>query len=837
MSKKFGKKIIKLFLIFFSIIFLALIFGLISGISIKELNSDFVQIKQLYIKLDKKLILKIQNLHFFKEKNTTNATDELLKLSDFSQKILFFFKEIDIKELSYDNKKLSLLFKDDIFYIDTDEITLNSNFEIKNKDIFSNINQLLIKDYNITFVGNGITNFHEDKYNLKGKFSAHEINGSVEINADKNIVEFVVKDANATSISNFLKNLNKNVKLDRDLYTWLRQITASYYEVSNFSAKLDLKTQKIYDLKGDGFGKNIKIYFHKALKPVEIKYSKFTFKDDILYFIPEIITYEDKNLDGSLVKVNNVIGLKSSVEVDLKTNSYFDESIKEILDAFGIKIPLTQKSGQLKSNLKLKIFLNPFKVKVNGDFDLKDANILIRNNEFYSKSALFWINNDEVKIKNANLKSEIFNLETNGSINLNTNRAEFKTFFKNICISKCEVLNIQNQNYDLFFKFAKDTELSIPKLNFKAIFGDEVSVFVNDIKDFRQYSTLMRDLNISNANLKMTIQNNNNTNIYVNECEFDLGLKKISGEIYNKDNFFVRISDEITGGSVANLIGFSVKNNVLDLSLNNLMVEIQGDDKEFDRRINIKANNSALFMKDLNKTLNFNEFNATLYKGSLDFNALMNKGFLRINKNPSSMKILGRDIKADFVNSLLGLNAFSEGNFSIQLIGENKKNFKALINANKTYLQNYQFHQNLFAFLDTIPSLAMFKVPDFNNKGFNVKNGVMSIQRNENILNISGFSLESSNSDIIGKGKIDLDNKNIDMIIEIRLLKDATSIIDKIPLVNYIILGKDKKISTTIKVSGTTDNPKFQSEIISDILFTPYNLIKNTLQLPFNLFN
>ncbi|WP_141069938.1 AsmA-like C-terminal domain-containing protein, partial [Campylobacter fetus] len=35
----------------------------------------------------------------------------------------------------------------------------------------------------------------------------------------------------------------------------------------------------------------------------------------------------------------------------------------------------------------------------------------------------------------------------------------------------------------------------------------------------------------------------------------------------------------------------------------------------------------------------------------------------------------------------------------------------------------------------------------------------------------------------------------------------------------------------------TLDEPKFETQVVTDIIKTPYNIIKNTLELPFILFN
>ncbi|MFG5141916.1 AsmA-like C-terminal domain-containing protein, partial [Campylobacter lari] len=75
----------------------------------------------------------------------------------------------------------------------------------------------------------------------------------------------------------------------------------------------------------------------------------------------------------------------------------------------------------------------------------------------------------------------------------------------------------------------------------------------------------------------------------------------------------------------------------------------------------------------------------------------------------------------------------------------------------------------------------------------------------------------------------------VDGLLELRTLKSASSVISKVPIINQIILGKDRQISTQIKLSGTVDEPEFKTQLIAQSLQLPYHLIKNIFELPANL--
>ncbi|EKR7974948.1 AsmA-like C-terminal domain-containing protein [Campylobacter fetus] len=282
----------------------------------------------------------------------------------------------------------------------------------------------------------------------------------------------------------------------------------------------------------------------------------------------------------------------------------------------------------------------------------------------------------------------------------------------------------------------------------------------------------------------------------------------------------------------------SITDSDINLNLNNLklLVDANSSKKEYEKNLNFAAKNSSIIIMDLNRTLNFIKFSGNINNNELNFDGLFDNGEVKLNKQKNSVKIEGDGLDASFVNDFLGLDGFKDGNFTVRLNGEGFTKFKSEIKVSNTYLSNYKFYQQFLSFLDSIPSLLIFKVPDFNDKGFTVNNGIMLVQRDDNLLTIKAIDLSGSSADITGNGTIDLKTKDINMTFQLKLLKDASSIISKIPVASHIFLGKDKTISTVIKVRGTLDEPKFETQVVTDIIKTPYNIIKNTLELPFILF-
>ena len=131
----------------------------------------------------------------------------------------------------------------------------------------------------------------------------------------------------------------------------------------------------------------------------------------------------------------------------------------------------------------------------------------------------------------------------------------------------------------------------------------------------------------------------------------------------------------------------------------------------------------------------------------------------------------------------------------------------------------------------------MFRAPTFNQKGLHIQDGKVLFNRKKDLLSFTAINLNGDSVDLFGLGSANLRLNSLDLNLELKTLKSASDTISKVPILNYVILGKNQEISTNIKVNGSLDDPKFQTQILADTLKTPFNLIKNVIQLPVNLFN
>jgi len=58
-------------------------------------------------------------------------------------------------------------------------------------------------------------------------------------------------------------------------------------------------------------------------------------------------------------------------------------------------------------------------------------------------------------------------------------------------------------------------------------------------------------------------------------------------------------------------------------------------------------------------------------------------------------------------------------------------------------------------------------------------------------------------------------------------------VISSIPIVGYIITGKDKNFKTSVDIKGTFEKQEFETHTVKNASHGIFNVIKRTLSVPF----
>jgi hypothetical protein len=951
-------KIIKLFLAFLFLIIISLFSFLYSGIKIDSFSFSNILISQFYIKIDKKLILNIENVEYKSKKSKSKSSfDDLKNNISLLPKVLKLFESINIERIKIDDNEFKIILDNEILYLDNKFINISSKIDTSSNQVVFDLYSLYLKDLELLFDGKIKVDYFNEKLNYYGKFYYQDIESNLNIEMTKKLARFYLVSNHFKS----LKFLKKFITLPSIAEEWMYDNVEGDLKLQDFYGEFDLEKNQIIEdsLQGNAQIEAAKIRFNKNLDIVNTKSLDISFKNDKLHLNLIEPIYKDKKLDGSYVTIHNLTSAKNGeVELNIKTNSKLDKDVLDILKAYKINLPLVQKTGNTDAYLSL-IF--PYEAEkhmtTKGIFLVSDADIFINNFAFSSKNAEVILDGTNVEIKNADFKHKnMIDANINLIIDTKTLKSKGTADIKSFLINKEDgedIVHIQNKKTPISLNFNKEVTIELKDLDTNIKISDLVYVDIKNLSKIYPYSKLLRDTSIKEGNISLAIKDDKNItfNAYIKGLEYP--IQKDEKAVENLDITGVIQDKNILISSIDGNIKLEIKND-LNIFLKNLDVVINSEDQnnKFSKNMNINLENSQLKIDDsiyqiknakiniIKDQINFDGTVTNLdiplkkdnksvqeltlsgiYKSDLTTLSSNNKDLiLELKKDSLSLKVHGYDVlysslnektdkesykyfKVEGKNSNIIINnkyKFLADNYEINITDDNKyihlkhkktditikeskekkldifandlsdefinaifdkKIFKGgnmllLANGNiddlngkfildDSNIEDLAILNNLLIFIHTSPGLinpllaipsviGMATTSGFNLTAYKVVNGSIEFNYNKSkeLLDIKKLLAIGNGIDFDGKGKVDLNNLTLQSDIKLVFLKDYSSIVGMIPVVNYVLLGDNNRVETHVNIFGDLSNPKISTNLTKDAFSVPLNIVKRIWTSP-----
>ncbi|MCI6989681.1 MAG: AsmA-like C-terminal domain-containing protein [Campylobacter sp.] len=836
------------------VLFACIFIALKQGFYIDKISTKDATITQLYIKLENKIILHAQNVTILDEKvqNEAKTTDSKAAIADIVSNFYLLdknFEEIFIRNLSVFNNEIVVLFRENIFYVDSDLLTINMMIEEKDGLVNAEILELSLKDFDLGASGKARLDLFSEEYSFDGVINSYEISGEVSLRYAQNELYYSLKNAHANSIDEFMDEIGVLAEMDDDTKEWIVGKTlAKEYFIEDLSGKITFSPFDYHEneIKGAAFASDVSVNFDENLEPILANEAYIELSNGDLYIEPRFATYKNKSILNSSIYLRNIFETGVKADIKFYTNSLFDSEILEILQNYDINVPVIQHSGKMDAVLNLIIKTSNGDTKANGVFKISDADLSIAGADFRSKNATIELVGNKVFLKDTNLKMEFFDANLDGEIDLTTYTGKFDTNFNSLNLNpgNLNLLVTKNLKTQITLDFSsKDTILDLKNLGVKLNFAKNLNTIeIPKITNLKPYSPFLKEYEVDGGNLLLKTKDFENFDISIRDAKLKTPFLKKDSTSYESDDLYINVAKNQTTINTASGV-LSVKiptKGSMEATINDIdfAIDILGESESGGYpNLSFKGTNSSLIFKDVNRKFDFSNYSGKMGGKTLNFTANIQDSTVSLNIAPNIFKFEANDVPDSVMNSVIAHNAFKGGLFDISISGTDTSHFVAKAYIKDAFLADLVSYHNLLSFINSIPSLLVFKTPDFNDSGFSIKNGVVMAQRDGNLISVNAIRLTGTSADLGGFGKANLATKMVDFELELKYLKDATTIIDKIPIVNQIILGRDRKISTIIEVSGTYDKPKFKTNVGSDLASTPFSIIKNIIELPVSFFD
>jgi CRISPR/Cas system-associated exonuclease Cas4 (RecB family) len=569
----------------------------------------------LYIKFDKKLIVNIKQLTFKSNKQETNNSLDNLKTNiKRLPSLLEYFKEINIETLKINDNIFTIYYDKKHLYLDNQYLNLSSKIDVHSKSITLDLYSLYLKDLKLFFKGKVKVNMFKEIVTYLGKYSYKDVSGELNLQADKDYLDFYI---NTNELDN-IKFVRDFVRLSSNIAeAWMYDNVTGKMKLNYFYGKLKTDTfEPVLDsFEGNATIENAKIRFHKNAKTVNTKKLSVDYEDDKLKFTMEKPTYDKTKLYGSSVVINNLTSeANGEVVVNIKTKSALNDDILGILKAYDIYLPLKQTKGVTNSTFTLVVpYLLEKDMKTTGYFEAKDSTFKLQNFEFFTKDAKVQLQGSNVIIKNSHIKhQDMFEGRLNLNIDTNNSLANGDVLLNSLQIKSSDedIINAKDLKTAIAIDFTKDTILKFDDINTQlSIKKDSIDINIKELLQIYEYSALLKKLNIKNGSIDLEVFNNNKIdfNLLLDNLEYPIfkNNKKI-----NKLNFLgqIRNEDLFISSKKKNIIIKKIENMPLEVKLSSFDINADEFKKSSSKTNNISNENINLHMKNMNLTIDKNEY-------------------------------------------------------------------------------------------------------------------------------------------------------------------------------------------------------------------------------------
>lgn len=245
--------------------------------------------------------------------------------------------------------------------------------------------------------------------------------------------------------------------------------------------------------------------------------------------------------------------------------------------------------------------------------------------------------------------------------------------------------------------------------------------------------------------------------------------------------------------------------------------------------IRLHATNTYLYLTKNRKIL-ADTLSASLETGDLDAQMEHAKGTAKLKMKEGMYYVKGDHFNDIFMENLFAFSDFKGGEMSFELSGKSD-DFEGIMRIENTTLKEYRLLNNVLSFINTVPSLATFSLPNYNTTGLPIKEAYSHYTFHNHQLHIDNFTLNSPELKMLGEGKMNFKEDSIAGTLTLK--SDLGSKLGRVPMVGYILFGNDGSLSTTVNIKGKLSDPTIDTAIAKEIITAPFNILKRTITYPF----
>ena len=820
------------------------------GVQVEHLEFAGFQVDKLYLKLDKRLSLKARKLVIPRQRASAGP-EELQRALERFHGLLEYFDRIELDEVKFDNRDYRLIYKEKILYLDSPEFEIAGMVYNRGTEMEVQFPLVRILRYDVTLSGELHYRYSDGRIDASGFYQVPDLSGAFTVSKEGERIRFRIDSMETASLQRLLRLFS----MSREAREWLsRRISAKRYRLERLEGTGHYDPGKgefvpdFDSLQGVVHLQRLRIRFHDDLLPLTARSARVVLQDGNLYFFLDAPRYGKRKLSGSHAALLN---LNEPDRLTLLLRLYYkgrvDWQVLKILHAYGLKITLGQKQGRAEARVDLDIPLGKGKVKLRGIARFTPGILEFRKKSIPIGGGELAFTSKILKIRGLSIRERWFRGTIDGRVDLQRKSARLNVAVKRFDLgAKGETfVKLRDQRLPLDLQWSEQrTLLTLPSLKSRL-----------RLERSGRFLFRAERLSLWRPYLKGFMRLAKEGNLVVEGSGAD--AYRISGNFLWPDSpFYTRegtverfpfrakiLGKALRFDALGGKIVFRSDQRVLRIdSLNvnaeRLMQIVHAQEQakgSGSGRVRLSVLGRKSIIRYGRYVLLTDAYRLDIDEGSIRFSGTLGDDHVWLEKKDQTLKVEAKQIGDRMLHSLIHFNGLQGGRYTLHLEGTERKGYTGEILIEGGVLKDIRAYNDMIALFNTIPALVSFSSPGFSRKGFEIKKGRILFTLKGDLLHLGSILLEGRSATIAGKGKVNLKSKALDVELAVRTAREVGKTIGSIPVVGYILFGKDKSLTAGVKITGTLEKPKVRTNPVGEALLYPLELLKRTLMAPMEL--
>ena len=835
-----------------SFLFLCLVLALLSGsgwwvlrngLSFAHLSVAGVEIRDLSLNLDRGLVLRVRSLDLPRSETPTPAADWDGWIAPV-KKWGYLIQEVEISDLSYRGQSAAVSFRDGVFRAQGERFSVDAALAYSEKTVWLNLLELRLEPWQLVLSGHASYVPARDRLLFAGRFTHPLVAGSLGIEQQDGQV------AAALSTEKFpaLVPLLAQFPLPPDVLGWIGDnISAADYRIKDLRLRFNLRELREFgpdNISGTAVANAVAVRFHPELEPVRCDRVHISFVGDRLSFALDNPVYKARSLQGSSVVIDNVVAKGSTLGIDLLAQTAKDRVVDEILDKYDINFPARQTAGSTRVNLRLLFDLSDFTMAAAAMISSGPGTWAWRGIPLQTDGVSVQLVNGQLRFVRADLAvADKLQARVRGSFDIGTRHGDLQCTIDSLtlAVAGSSIVQATGVRTPFFLDFHQGVILArMPELGTTLrVSPEKTDIDIDSLLAAAPLSPLLRQVPFTDGRLHLAMTDPDHIR-FAGEVEIPNEFLSLGGQpvtrfqlqgasaptrtdiALNDNNITVSFTDELA----VNLNGY-----LLTLDTRNYT---DGPEPSTPIPLRITGTRSLLRVKD--QDVATGRFELRMKDADFAYRAELEQGNFAFASSPAGKSFVGRGLDAALVDNFMKNADLSGGTMNVVLRGQ-AYNLEGYLEMNNILIRGTKLLNNILAFINAVPALATLSSPGFDLEGYRVNEGVMYLHYRDKILTIDELRTDGVAINTAASGWINNIDRTLALTMDLITLKDYSWILEKIPLAGYAILGEDGSLSTSLDISGSLDNPEIRTNLTQEILMSPINIIKRTVEWPFRLFD